>query len=255
MQFGIFASDGNGSSQRAVEAAAKNMRPPLTEMGVLDALDRLSQFRGLGLAATVARLEQSASTKTNQTIRALLGQESVNQELLQAAVRVKRAAAQIDEVVHAVGMLLCLPELLEEGEVIEAVSLAAGNTGKSFDLVTDARIAEFTFIDWKGGSESIRKQKLFKDFYILAEADTAKRRYLYFLGDKHAPNVFKSRSPCKGMLRKFAGLQQKFVNRYGPTMLVRDFYEEKRDVVALRNLERDAPAATRAFERMLASHE
>ena len=83
-------------------------------------------------------------------------------DLLRAAVVVKRAAAQIDEIVRTAGMLLCLPELLEDGEQIEGVSLAAGNTGKAFDLVTDRRIAEFTFIDWKGGSESIRKQKFFK---------------------------------------------------------------------------------------------
>ena len=38
------------------------------------------------------------------------------------------------------------------------------------------RVAEFTIIDWKGGSESIRKQKLFKDFYLLADPDTTKLR-------------------------------------------------------------------------------
>ena len=145
-------------------------------------------------------------------------------------------------------MLLYLPELLEGGEVIEAVSLAAGNTGKLFDLVTDRRVAEFTFIDWKGGSESIRKQKLFKDFYLLADADTTKLRYLYFLGDQHAPKVFVSRSPCKGMLRKFAILQERFVQQYGPTISVREYYQAKRDVVMLENLERAAPKAATAFQ-------
>jgi hypothetical protein len=145
-------------------------------------------------------------------------------------------------------MLLCLPELLEEGEPIEAVSLAAGNTEKSFDLVTDRRIAEFTFIDWKGGSESIRKQKLFKDFYLLAEADTTKRRYLYFLGDQHAPKVFSSRSTCEGMLQKFATLQKRFVTQYGPTLSVREYFGVKKDLVRLENLERVAHNAGAAFQ-------
>jgi len=139
-------------------------------------LGRVARFRGGNLAVGVARLERLVAGLDRQGLGSLLVQELVTLELLRAAVLVKRAAAQIDAVVHTAGMLLCLPELLEDGEQIEAVSLAAGNTGKSFDLVTDRRIGEFTFIDWKGGSESIRKQKLFKDFYQLAEAGTTKRR-------------------------------------------------------------------------------
>jgi hypothetical protein len=142
---------------------------------------------------------------------------------------IKRVAAQIDNILHATGMLLCLPELLEDGESIVAVSLAAGNMGKRFDLVTDRRIAEFTFIDWKGGPESIRRQKLFKDFYQLAEADTTKRRYLYFLGDLHAPKVFQSRSTCEGMLRKYAILRDTFLEHYDAALRVREYHDAKRN--------------------------
>jgi hypothetical protein len=223
----------------------------MTQAEILDALDRLARFRGSNLAATIARLEHQVSAKTGDSLNALLGDAGVTRELLQAAVRVKRAAAQIDEVVHALGMLLCLPELLAKHERIEAVSLGAGNTGKAFDLETDRRVAEFTFIDWKGGPESIRRQKIFKDFYLLAEATTPKDRYLYFLGDEHAPKVFQSRSPCKGMLRKFAELQQGFIQAYGATMTVKDYYQAKRGLVELRNLERDAPLAACVFERVI----
>jgi len=220
---------------------------------VVDALSRVAQFQGENLAVVVARLEHSLAGLDSQGLGSLLVQELVTLELLHAAVLVKRAAAQIDGVVHTAGMLLCLPELLEGGEQIEAVSLAAGNTGKSFDLVTSRRIAEFTFIDWKGGSESIRKQKLFKDFYQLAEAGTTKRRYLYFLGDEHAPNVFRSRSSCKGMLRKFAILRDAFLQHYEPTLSVRDYHHAKKDLVMLQNLERAAPKAARAFAHALAA--
>jgi len=54
---------------------------------------------------------------------------------------------------------------LQSGEVVEQLSLGAGNSGKSFDLTTNQRVAEFKFIQWKGGSESARKREFFKDFY------------------------------------------------------------------------------------------
>jgi hypothetical protein len=214
---------------------------------VVDALARVSRLRGEHLAGAVRRLEGLVAGQDRQGLGSLLLHEAISLELLRAAVVVKRAAAQIDNIVHATGMLVCLPEILEEGEVIQAVSLAAGNTGKSADLVTDRRVAEFTFIDWKGGSESIRKQKLFKDFYVLAEADTSKRRCLYFLGDVHAPKVFQSRSSVKGMLRKFAILRDAFLERSAPTLKVREYYEAKKHLIALENLETAAPTAARVF--------
>jgi hypothetical protein len=195
---------------------------------VVDALGRVARFRGGNLAVVVASLERLVAGQSRQGLESLLAQELVTIKLLRAAVLVKRAAGQIDAVVHTAGMLLYLPELLEDDEQIQVVSLGAGNTGKAFDLVTDRRIAEFTFIDWKGGSESIRKQKLFKDFYQLAESGTAKRRYLYFLGDDYAPKVFRSRSSCKGMLRKFAILRDAFLQHYEPTLSVRDYYDAKK---------------------------
>jgi hypothetical protein len=217
---------------------------------IVDALGWLTRFRGADLAKTVAQLEERVKAKTGGALSETLGDEGISQELLRAAVRVKRAAAQIDQVVHALGMLLSLGELLEADERVEALSLAAGNTGKKFDLETDRRVAEFTFIDWKGGSESIRRQKLFKDFYVLAEADTPKERYLYFLGDVHAPKVFQSRSPYRGMLRKFARLRDEFVARHGPTMTVEEYYGSRKEVVKLRNLEQDAPSASCVFARL-----
>ena len=69
------------------------------------------------------------------------------------------------------------------------MSLGAGNTGRSFDQETDRRVAAFKFIRWQGGPESIRQNSVFKDFFLLAEHDTVKRRYLYVLGN-HYPLKF-----------------------------------------------------------------
>ena len=65
---------------------------------------------------------------------------------------------------------MCLPHTLEARGAVEYVSLGAGNTGREFDLETNRRIAEFKFIHWRGGAESIRQNQLFKDFYLVAES-------------------------------------------------------------------------------------
>jgi hypothetical protein len=85
---------------------------------------------------------------------------------------VKRLAREINVVIHALGILLCLPHILEPEETIEYVSLGAGNTGRAFDLETNKRIAEFKFSRWQGGAEAIRQNSLFKDFYCMAEYDS-----------------------------------------------------------------------------------
>ena len=87
----------------------------------------------------------------------------------------ERHLGQINVVIHALGILLCLPHILRPGEVIDYVSLGAGNTGRAFDLETSLRIAEFKFIHWQGGPESIRQNSLFKDFYEMAEHETQNR--------------------------------------------------------------------------------
>jgi len=207
---------------------------------LMQALTLVNAFKGSRLSNNIAQLEYSTEGRKPAELARLLETKNINGNLLHAAVAVKRAAAQIDEVVHAVGTLLCMTEILDDDEVIEGVSLAAGNTGRSFDLETSKRVAEFTFIEWKGGSESIRKQKILKDFYVLAESLTPKSRYLYVVGDEHGPRVFLSRSPCKGMLRKFAALQTEFVQKYGPTITVREYYQKKKQLVQVVDLHRVA---------------
>src|SRR5208283_3156081 len=111
-------------------------------------------------------------------------------DVLGAAGQIKQLAGQINVVIHALGILLCLPHILRAGEVIEYVSLGAGNTNRNFDLETNQRIAEFKFIRWQGGPEVIRQNALFKDFYEMAEHATEKQRLLYVLGTQHPEKFF-----------------------------------------------------------------
>lgn len=214
---------------------------------LLSAFELVRAFKGSSLATRIAWLEQEAEHRSRNQITELLANDQVTAELMRSAVEVKRAAGQIDEVVHAVGTLLALPDILGQDEVVECLSLGAGNTGRAFDLETNKRVAEFTFIDWKGGAESIRKQKLFKDFYCLAESTTLKDRFIYVLGDDHAQRVFTIRSSCKGMLRKFADLQGELVGKYGADITVREYYQLKKHLIRIVNLKSASPTVATAF--------
>lgn len=70
--------------------------------------------------------------------------------------------------------------------VVGLLSLGAGNTGRDYDLETNRQVAEFKFIDWRGGAESIRQDGVFFDVFGLVNAETKKRRVLYLLGTEHA---------------------------------------------------------------------
>src|ERR1700720_311254 len=157
-----------------------------SQLAIEDAIHLLQTFRGADLTRTIYQIEQSLRGASADTYAAVLTTSGAKAEVLGAAGLIKQLAGQINVVIHALGILLCLPHILRPGEVIEYVSLGAGNTNRKFDLETNKRIAEFKFIRWQGGPESIRQNALFKDFYEMAEHETIKEKYLYVLGTEHA---------------------------------------------------------------------
>ncbi len=144
----------------------------------------LERFTRTDLGGTLSSIESVVKGLTAANCAETLATAGVTSEVLSAAASLKRLAGQVNVAIHATGILLCLPHILEAGETVEYVSLGAGNTGREFDLETNRRIAEFKFIHWRGGAESIRQNQLFKDFYLLAESTSKKRKYLYVLGTK-----------------------------------------------------------------------
>lgn len=197
----------------------------------------LRGFKGESLPGTVAKIEQAFRGTTKSSVLPLLERTSITADLFTAALLIKKNASQIDEVVHTLGILLALPSILEGDEEVESLSLAAGNTGKGFDLETTRRIAEFTFIQWQGGPEVIRQNKVFKDFYFLAEAETDKIRELYVVGTQHAERFFISGRALPRILNGNAKLGDHFKSRYGTRFkVVRDYYETKKDAVAIRDI-------------------
>ncbi len=133
------------------------------------AYELIHAFTRNATTARLSEIEHLFENKDKEEAQRLLSTEQVTGELLRAAITVKQAAAQSGEIVHARGLLRVLPSILQADEHIEHLSLAAGNTGRRFDLATNMRGAEFKFNRWQGGSETIRQNQFFKDFYRLAE--------------------------------------------------------------------------------------
>jgi hypothetical protein len=216
---------------------------------LLESLDQVQGFQKRSLTRQIAELEKSLYGLKKEAVTALCLQKDVTSVLLDSALSLKRAASQIHVIIHAVGIALSLPYLLDEDEQIEFVSLGAGNTGKAFDLQTDRRIAEFKFIHWQGGSETIRQNALFKDFYLLAESEITKRKFLYVVDDLHPLKFFNSGRAIKSIFSRFPHLMDDMRNRYGERFLkVKEYYGFKKSTVAVVDLKRIVPAFAKGFD-------
>jgi hypothetical protein len=206
------------------------------------ALVRIDRVSSAGLTRWIGGLEEAFAGASGSGVADALGKNGIDDELLTAALLVKRSAGQINVLVHAVGILVALPEILEAGEVVESLSLGAGNTGQAHDLETDRRIAEFTFIDWRGGPESIRQNKLFGDVVALVGAQTSKRRVLYVNG-KDIPLSFLQNRRALSSVLKDAPLERRFRALYGNRFTtVQDYWLAVRDRVEIVDLAGVIPA-------------
>jgi hypothetical protein len=211
--------------------------------GLLEASALLDSFRGDSLRKAVAKVERKLVGLTKVEAPGQIGQLGVRMELMIAALLIKQHSSQINEIVHAIGILLALPHILEESETVESLSLCAGNTGKNFDLETSKRVAEFTFIQWQGGSEVIRQNKIFKDFYFLAEAKTDKRRELYVIGTTYPSKFFVGGRAIPQILKGNGKLGKAFqAAHHDNVKTVRDYYMPRKHLVAIRDLTEIIPA-------------
>ena len=214
--------------------------------GSLEEAASLLESFGVGPALTskIAALEAGAVQLSREELEALLRGQEVDADLLGAAREVKRIAGQINVVIHAVGILVSLPYVLEQGERIESLSLGAGNTGRDHDLTTDRRIAEFKFIDWRGGSETIRQNNIFADVFNLAITRSPKRKVLYILGTDHPLKFLTGGRAMTSILGRTPKVRQLFLEAYGEDSYetVGQYWEEIRDKVVLVDLRELVPA-------------
>jgi len=208
---------------------------------LLKAVKCLSEFQGTGLTKRIRELETGLGGLGSGSASNFCSQNNLG-DVLSAAYIVKRVAGQINVVIHTTGIALSLQFILRDGEKIESLSLGAGNTGRAFDLETNLQVAEFKFIDWQGGSETIRQNALFKGFYQLAEHETTKRKCLYVVDDKHPLRFFNGKRAVKSGFSRFPALLADMRKKYGDKFLtVRDYFEFRSCDVSIISLNKVVP--------------
>lgn len=217
------------------------LRPPGELDTALASLARLTEAHGLTgwIGSAERELKGADEGRLGTWLQSAVGEG----ELLKAALAVKRVAGQINVLVHALGILTALPYILEPGETIESLSLGAGNTGRAHDLTTNLRVAEFKFIEWRGGSETIRQNGLFADLFNLVADHTTKRKVLYVVGDEHPNRFLNNQRALASVMSRNSLLARRFRAEYGDRFAtVREYYECVRDEVKIVDLAKTVPA-------------
>ena len=79
------------------------------------ALTDLKQFAQSDLTRRISGLESRLSNRDSLSLKSQLENEQVTESLLNSALNIKQVASQIDVIVHAVGIMVSLPYILEKG--------------------------------------------------------------------------------------------------------------------------------------------
>ena len=220
-------------------------------MKLEEAARRVQKFEAGSLTDRLSNLELIFQGSGTNQAKELCDANKLDSNLLSASFELKKLAGQINVVIHAAGILASLPSILKEGEKIEYLSLGAGNTGKQFDLETTHRIAEFKFINWKGGPESIRQNSLFKDFFGLAEEETEKKKYLYVLSIEKPLKFFTGKRKLSSVMSKNIALQSKFSSIYGSRFsVVNEYYKFRENEVQLVDIAPELPELTEIIQKI-----
>ena len=153
---------------------------------------------------------------------------------------VKSLSAQVDVAIHAYGILLALPLILDSDESIEYLSLGAGNTGKPYDVSTTKRVAEFKFAKWNKKNNVIRQNNLFTNFLELAidKKTKTRKKYIYcYNSDAVTTFLETSGRSLESVLsrnsknKKYPAIASKFKT-------VKSFYEQYKNEVFIESLEK-----------------
>ncbi len=210
-------------------------------MNATDALQIVSSFKGTDLKQELNKLRGSLLHKGKNDIKE-------PKLLFEAALEVKRISAQIDEMVHASGIIKCLPYILEEDEILENLSLASGAVGDGFDLVTNKRIAEFKFSVWQiGKANGMRKRQVFGDLVQLYINDSSKKKEVYVVSYAMVLKFLNGKSKWENVLSKSGVLKNKLgdylTEKKLSSITVNDIYSisgvEVKDIEQIISLKND----------------
>lgn len=205
-----------------------------------ESLSKIENFQtNNSLTNIISSFEKNLESKDKFGFEDCLQSLNFDTGIYSAAVEIKEVTSQIDVIIHAWGILSALDSILEPDEKIEYLSLGAGNTGKNFDLSTNKRVAEFKFINWKGGPESIRQNGIFKDFFNLVENGAGDRkRCLYVLDTEKPLKFFNSNRRMESILSKNQTLKTEFESKYGEIEYVHQYYNKFKHLVEIIDIKK-----------------
>ena len=140
-----------------------------------------------GLGRRIAALEIDLAGKKRDTAAAIVAAHGLTPATFSASLLVREELGKLSDLIHATGIALALPHLLEPSEVLKTPSLAAGNDpGRLYDIETNVRAAEFKFARWTNGGNGGREKDLFNDVVLLAQAPKSLRAEVYVRGPRPA---------------------------------------------------------------------
>lgn len=142
-------------------------------MNLNEAVKVLNSFKNESLKEVLKEIEDAKEVSNQHDFS----------KLLEAARKVKKASAQVDEIVHAAGIMLALKSWLKKNEKIEYLSLGAANHKNRFDLETDLRIAEFKFGTWNDSSANGSRRRGYMGNYVSLLTSTDKRKKYFVVED------------------------------------------------------------------------
>lgn len=198
------------------------------EEQILKDLRKIEEFKGISLSLRLNEISNSYIVKGYED-------DETYHNLYNAALRIKKASAQINEMVHAFGILSCLPRILQKNEQIESLSLASGAAGDGIDLVTSHRVAEFKFSNWQEtASNGMRRRQVFSDLVSLYLNETKKQKELYVLDIDAIKDFFTGHSKWKKVLSKNELLRNRLIERCDKDLIEGEYV---RDIFTIANVE------------------
>ena len=206
-------------------------------MPIGDEIKTIRQFSGNTVSETVSTFEKDCLGLSAPAIIKMLNEKSIDRSLLSAAFAVKAASAQIDVIIHAVGILYCLPFILKDEEEVQGISLGAGSGQGDFDLETSERIAEFKFIRWQTSGNAVRKKSLFEDYVKLAISSLDKEKFIYLPDCTIALRFLMGRSNPLRLLDKNRRLYDVYRETFNETYRhVGDFHRAQSEEIQIVDL-------------------
>ncbi len=201
------------------------------------------------LTPALALLEQRLEGADASSVGRVAEEGHVAPELLASALTVRESLGRINDLIHACGILLVLPHILQEGERITVrPSLGAGNDpSRPYDLETDQRIAEFKLARWRG-ADAARKRQTFKDLVMLAADTSGRRAELFVIGPEPSRFLTTSISTAAWALDRSPGALRTFTTAFGaPSMSVAQFTTTHAAHVQITDLRDLLPPSVRAL--------